>query len=110
MRGRAGCELEARAARRNPARHRPGAAQPGQAGSRRFLQKLVEECATPEQQGRYQAEAKKRDAHRRETAIHALVARLDRTLVLSSSQREQLLRLFESNWDEEWGVLHGHYG
>ena len=68
------------------------------------------ECATPDQQQRYLAEGKKRDAHRKEAAIHALVARLDRMLVLSGSQREQFLKLFESNWDEEWGVLNGVSG
>jgi hypothetical protein len=77
---------------------------------RSILERLVGECATPLQQRRYVAEAKKRDAHRRETAIHALVARLDRTLMLSTSQREQLLKMFESNWDEEWGVLSGVMG
>jgi hypothetical protein len=77
---------------------------------RAILLRLVGECASPEQQARYVAEARRRDAHRKETAIHALVARLDRTLVLSSSQREQLLRMFESNWDEEWGVLNGIMG
>ena len=77
---------------------------------RSILEKLVGECATTVQHQQYLAEVKKRDAHRRETAIHALVARLDRTLMLSSSQREQLLRLFESSWDEEWGVLDGLLG
>jgi hypothetical protein len=75
-----------------------------------ILEKLVGALATPEQHRRYVAEGKKRDAHRKETAIHALVARLDRTLTLSSSQREQLLRVFDSNWDEEWGVLNGVMG
>ena len=70
----------------------------------------MNEYATPVQQGRYQAEVKKRAAHRRETAIHGLVARLDRMLMLSSSQRERLLKLFESNWDDEWGVLNGVLG
>jgi hypothetical protein len=77
---------------------------------RSILAKLVGEIATPDQQRRYVAECKKRDAHRKEIAIHALVARLDRMLLLSSSQREQLLRLFESNWDEEWGVLNSDMG
>jgi hypothetical protein len=79
-------------------------------GVRAILEKLVEQHATSEQHGRYLAERKARDAHRKATAIHALVARLDRMLVLSRSQREQLLRLFESNWDEEWGVLNGVMG
>src|SRR5262249_55664295 len=72
---------------------------------REILRKLVIECATPEQQVRYQAEIEKRAAYRRETAIHGLVARLDRMLILSSSQRERLLGLFEANWNDEWGAL-----
>jgi hypothetical protein len=74
---------------------------------RAILEKLVGEVATPDQQRRYVAECKKRDAHRRETAIHALVGRLDRKLLLSSTQREQFAKLFESNWDDEWGALNG---
>ena len=31
-------------------------------------------------------------------------------LVLSSGQRAQLLKVFESNWDDEWGVIHGIMG
>jgi hypothetical protein len=77
---------------------------------REILQKLMTECATSVQQARYQAENEKRAVHRRETAIHAVVARLDRMLMLSSSQREQLLRLFASNWNEEWGVMGGVLG
>jgi hypothetical protein len=72
---------------------------------RETLRKLVIEYATPAQQARYQAECEQRAAHRRETAIHGLVARLDRMLILSSSQRERLLRLFESNWNDEWRAL-----
>jgi hypothetical protein len=74
---------------------------------REILQKLLTECATPIQQARYQAENEKRAVHRRETAIHGLVARLDRMFILSSSQREQILRLLESNWNEEWGAMGG---
>jgi hypothetical protein len=72
---------------------------------REIIQKLVNEYATPVQQGRYQAETNQRAAHRRETAIHALVARLDRMLILSSTQRERFLKMLESNWKEEWGVV-----
>ena len=103
---------EAAKLRSKPAAQRGGNSRgPKPVKAVRFiLEKVVGECATPEQHRRYLAEGKKRDAHRKETAIHALVARLDRTLLLSSSQREQLLRLFESNWDEEWGVLNGVMG
>jgi hypothetical protein len=72
---------------------------------REILRKLVIECATPAQQARYEAEIERRAAHRRETAIHGLVARLDRALILSTSQRERLLRLFASNWNDEWGAM-----
>jgi hypothetical protein len=72
---------------------------------REILGKLVIEYGSPVQQARYQAEDEKRAAHRRQTAIDALVARLDRMLILSSGQRERLLKMFESNWDAEWGVI-----
>ncbi len=71
------------------------------------LFKIVRECATPAQQGRYQAEITKRAKSRRETAIGWLVARLDRTLVLTGDQRDRLTRMFESNWDDEWGATLG---
>ena len=77
---------------------------------RSFLQKLVSEYATPEQQARYQAEKTKRAARAKESAIDALVARLDRLLVLSSSQRAQLLKIFESNWDDEWAAMQSVIG
>jgi len=77
---------------------------------RSVLQKLVSKHATPEQQARYQAEKTKRAAHAKEAAIYALVARLDRLLVMSSSQRAQLLKIFESNWDDEWAVMQSVMG
>ena len=74
---------------------------------RDVLQKLVHEYATPDQEERDEIEKKRRAASRRETAICGLVARLDRTLILSTGQRERILRVLDSNWDEEWCVVSG---
>jgi hypothetical protein len=74
---------------------------------RDVLQKLVHEYATPDQEERYEIEKKRRAASRRETATLGLVARIDRTLILSTGQRERILRVLDSNWDEEWGVVSG---
>jgi hypothetical protein len=72
---------------------------------RETLIKIVNELASPGQQGRYRVELEKRAAHRRQAATHDLVVRLDRMLILTSDQRARLLRLFESNWDDEWDVI-----
>jgi hypothetical protein len=71
---------------------------------REALLKLVKENTAPAQQSRYQAETGKRAASWRQTAIHTLVARLDRKLILTTAQRDRLVQLFESNWNEEWGA------
>lgn len=71
---------------------------------REGLLKLVKENTTAEQQARYQVEIAKRAAAWRRTAIDVLVARLDRTLYFSTAQREVILKLIESNWDDEWGA------
>ncbi len=71
---------------------------------REGLLKLVKENTTAEQQVRYQAEIAKRAADWRRTAILVLVARLDRTLCFSTAQRELILKIIESNWDDEWGA------
>jgi hypothetical protein len=65
---------------------------------------LVKEFTNPAQQARYQAETTKRAATYRQTAIHTLVARLDRMLILTTAQRGRLLEMFESNWNDEWGA------
>jgi hypothetical protein len=72
---------------------------------RAALLKLVKEHTTPVQESRYQAELAKRAAAWRQTSIHTLVARLERALDLSSAQRDQLLHVIESNWDDEWGAM-----
>jgi hypothetical protein len=74
------------------------------------LEKLVKEHATPAQLGRYQAEIIKREASQRETAMSALVARLDRMLMLTSVQRGQLRRMLDCNWDDQWGTTLGILG
>ena len=68
------------------------------------LLKLVKENTTAEQQRRYEVEMGQRGAAWRRTAIHVVVARLDRALIFSTAQRELVLKIIESNWDDEWGT------
>ena len=84
---------------------RAGAAQQGRGRSKRSAKARERVCHT-RAAARYQAEKTKRAARAKETAIDALVARLDRSLVLSTGQRAQLAKILESNWDDEWGVMH----
>ena len=102
---------EARAARGNPARHRSGAAECRQAGSRGILIKLVKEHATPVQQSRYQAELEQTGA--------LIGGRLRFTRwspgstecsILSSDQRSGSCKCSTSNWDDEWGAIGEHPG
>jgi hypothetical protein len=72
---------------------------------RAALLKLVKEQTTPAQESRYQAELLKRAAAWRQTSIRGLVARLDRALGLTTAQRDRLLQIIESNWDDEWGAM-----
>ena len=52
----------------------------------------------------FSRELKARTAQRRRMTIHCLVARLDLDLLLSMAQREQFVKLFESRWQEAWGM------
>jgi hypothetical protein len=74
------------------------------------LFKFVSEHATPAQRGRYQAELTKRAAHAKQTAISALVARLDRELILTTAQRNGLLQVLDKNWNDDWGAMTGFFG
>jgi len=59
---------------------------------------------TPEQFARYQSEVEKRAAERKEVGLHFLVDAIDRELLLSPRQREQLLATLGPKWDEGWAM------
>jgi hypothetical protein len=56
-----------------------------------------------EQAARYQAELTKRTAARKRLTLRNLVARLDRELILSHKQRDQISESLSSHWDDSWG-------
>ena len=57
---------------------------------------------TPEQFARYQDEVAKRNANRKQVTIHSVIAKMDRSLVLSAAQREKLAESLAAHWDESW--------
>lgn len=59
---------------------------------------------TPEQFARYQSEVEKRFAERKEVGVRFLVDAIDRELLLSPKQRDQLLTALGPKWDEGWGT------
>jgi hypothetical protein len=66
------------------------------------VEALVARRCSAEQAELYRAELARRQADRRAAAIQNLVARADRELFLSASQREALARSLTENWHDEW--------
>jgi hypothetical protein len=55
------------------------------------------------QVARYEEELSRRRAGRKQLAVRNLVARLDRDMVLTALQRDQIARSLSSHWDDSWG-------
>jgi hypothetical protein len=90
------------------AMHRPMTpAQRAALDSRRLIQEGLVAAVTaqlpPEQAARYQAQLARRNAGRNQLTVRNLVARLDRDLILSPEQRNQLIQSLSSHWDDSWG-------
>jgi hypothetical protein len=66
------------------------------------LSKAVKTCFSVEQTVRFQDELDKRKLDHKRAAAHNLVARLDRELVLSVTQREQISESLLAHWDDAW--------
>jgi hypothetical protein len=83
------------------------AAQRAALDARRLIQEglaaAVKAQLPPEQAARYQAELARRNAGRNQLIVRNLVARLDRDLILSPEQRNQLIQSLSSHWDDSWG-------
>jgi hypothetical protein len=80
---------------------------PGMAGdplqmARDRLSKAVKTCLSEEQAARFQEELDRRTADRRLAAVHNLVARLDREMILSATQREQITESLLAHWNDAW--------
>jgi len=66
------------------------------------LAKAVKTCLSVEQAARFQEELDKRTRDRRRSAAGVLVARLDREMILSTKQREQITDSLLSHWNDAW--------
>ena len=66
------------------------------------LAKSVRATLSAEQAARYQAELDHRAVARKRVALLNLVANIDKILLLSPEQREQLSEILEKNWNESW--------
>ena len=67
------------------------------------LTKATAGFLTPEQQSRYRQEVEQREASRKKLVIDNLVAKLDQELVLTSEQRESMVKALAAKWDKNWG-------
>jgi len=59
---------------------------------------------SPEQFAGYQSEVEKRSAERKDIGLLFLVDALDRELLLSPKQRDQLIATLRPKWDEGWAM------
>jgi hypothetical protein len=67
------------------------------------LAKAVKTCLSADQAALFQEEIDKRALDRRRSAAHVLVARLDRELILSAKQREEISQSLLAHWNDAWG-------
>jgi hypothetical protein len=66
------------------------------------LAKSVRTTLSPEQAARYQKELDQRAAARKQVALLNLVAKVDKVLVLTTEQRDQLAKVLENKWPKSW--------
>lgn len=69
---------------------------------RSIISKTAETLIPPEQFAAYNRELEARDLARKQASIQALVARIDRELSLSESQRAQLQEVLLKSWNQTW--------
>ena len=62
----------------------------------------VKKTLAAEQVERYEAELAKRVAARKRAALVNLVAKVDRELILTAEQRDQLSKALEADWKDAW--------
>ncbi|MBN1854056.1 MAG: hypothetical protein JW829_15115 [Pirellulales bacterium] len=66
------------------------------------LAQAIQQHLNPNQAKRYQEETEKRSSFVQRATILNLVAEMDRRLILSAEQRDQLVKLLSLNWQENW--------
>jgi hypothetical protein len=97
---------DAQVARRAPgvARNRPGTGFDATKLLQEGLRAAVKKDLTPEQWTRYEAEAQKRSANRKQAGIGLVIDAIDRDLYLSDDQRARLSEALSSHWDDGWSL------
>jgi hypothetical protein len=70
--------------------------------SRSWIQKAANEHLSADQAALYKQQIDQRLADRRQASIDNVVARLDRDLILSAKQREQIAGKLRENWKDAW--------
>lgn len=71
----------------------------------RGLTKMAEVQLTSEQTTRYREEIARRNVYRKLAGVRNLVARLDRLLLLTTGQRDQISAAVSANWNDAWGAF-----
>jgi hypothetical protein len=66
------------------------------------LAKSVRATLAPEQAARYQKELDQRASARKRVILLNLVAKVDKVLVLTTEQRDKLVKILENKWPESW--------
>lgn len=69
---------------------------------REGLSEAVKTRLSPDLAARLQQEFSRRAVGRKQLAVHNLVARLDRDLVLSPDQRTRIAESLSAHWDDSW--------
>jgi hypothetical protein len=77
----------------------------GLAVLREELESLMKKHLTSDQFAEYQTEVEKRNASRKQAAIHYLVNAMDQDLCLSDEQRIKLTESLSSRWEESWSTV-----
>ena len=67
------------------------------------LPKILKSILSTDQSALYEAEVKRREDDRRQSAARSLVARLDQIVVLSKEQREKITDAVVAGWNDSWG-------
>jgi len=73
--------------------------------TKRLVRSAVDTVLSPEQKVQYAEEDRRRDEHLKGATIMNLVILVDRHMMLTSKQREQLAESLTKNWDPSWSRM-----
>ncbi|HTU17754.1 MAG TPA: hypothetical protein VMG10_06785 [Gemmataceae bacterium] len=74
------------------------------------LEKALQKTLTPEQAAAYKKERNLRTAAQRRAVVKTLIVMMDRTLVLSTEQRDKIHEILDKNWKDSWYTHVVRYG